>query len=71
MEPATKVQITGLLYTLVLPVGAAVLVLFAGRKLRPTATRITTGLAVIAGLAAAALGINGAPSSPMHAADWL
>jgi len=71
MDAATQVQITGLLFTLVLPVGAAGLLLFAGRRLRPGATRLTTGLAVTAGLAVAALGINGAPSSPLHAADWL
>lgn len=71
MDAATKVQITGLLYTLVLPVGAAAAVLFAGRKLRPDAVRVRTGLAVTVGLAVAALGINGAPGSPLHAADWL
>lgn len=71
MDAATKVQLTGLLYTLVLPLGAAALTLLAGHRLRPEAGRITTAVALIAGLAVAVLGIGGRPSSPLGAGDWL
>lgn len=68
MDAATKVQITGLLFTLVLPVGVTVAALFGGHRLRPGAPAVA--LALIAGLATAALGISGAPS-PIDADDWL
>lgn len=71
MDAATKLMITGLLFTLVLPLGVAGGVLFAGRKLRPGAPRAFTGLAVIGGLITAFVGINGASSSPVPADGWL
>lgn len=71
MDAATKLMITGWLYTLLLPAGVAAAVLFAGLKLRPGAPRLFTGLAVIAGLATVFLGINGGPGSPVPADGWL
>lgn len=73
MDSATKVQIAGLVYTVVLPVGAAVAVLLAGRKLRPASEQpLLVGLALIAGLVAAHAGIGGAPTLSLAGVDgWL
>lgn len=73
MDSATKVQIAGLVYTVVLPVGAAVAVLLAGRKLRPADDQpIVVGLALIAGLVAAHAGVGGTPVLSLAGADgWL
>lgn len=73
MDSATKVQIAGLVYTVVLPVGAAVAVLLVGRKLRPASEQpLLVGLALIAGLVAAHAGIGGAPTLSLAGVDgWL
>ncbi|MCB9527046.1 MAG: hypothetical protein H6701_01365 [Myxococcales bacterium] len=73
MDPATRVQLAGLLYTVVLPVGAAVAVLALGRRLRPADAQPTlVALALVAGLFAAHAGIGGAPTLSLATADgWL
>lgn len=73
MDPATRVQLAGLLYTVVLPVGAAVAVLALGRRLRPAdAQPALVAFALIAGLFAAHAGIGGAPTLSLATADgWL
>lgn len=72
MDAATKVQITGLLYTLVFPLGAAGAILFAGNRfIKGASPPIITGLALLIGALVAVAG-GGAPGiPPQDADDWL
>lgn len=72
MDAATKVQITGLLFTLVLPVGAAAATLFVGRRwLKNVAPPLLTGAAVLLGVLVAVLGAGAPGLPPGDADDWL
>ena len=71
METATRAQLMMLVFTLVLPVGTAAVILFGARRLKPTATRRSgaVALALLAGMAAAWLGVAGWPGLPPTAAE--
>lgn len=74
MEAATRVQISGLVYTLLVPAAAVVLTLFLGRRLRRGAEQrpALVALAAMAGLIAAHLGVLGRPTFPLtDAHHWV
>lgn len=73
MDAATRVALAGIVFTVVLPVGAAVVVLAIGRRLRPADDSPSlTALALLAGLGAAQIGIGGQPALTLASADgWL
>ncbi|MCA9548267.1 MAG: hypothetical protein KC613_27880, partial [Myxococcales bacterium] len=71
MDAATKLKITGALFTLVLPVGTAAAVTLAGRKLKPQAAGRPwlAPLALLSAFTVAWLGINGWPGLPPASVD--
>lgn len=73
MDAATRVALAGIVFTVVLPIGAAVAVLAIGRRLRPSEdSPFLTALALLAGLVAAQIGIGGQPALTLASADgWL
>lgn len=74
MDAATKTQISGLVFTVLLPVAAAALPIVVARKLKPGAAErpLLGGLAVLAGLVTAHLGVVGWPGWPLgDAHHWV
>ncbi|MCB9541828.1 MAG: hypothetical protein H6703_05195 [Myxococcales bacterium] len=73
MDPATRVALAGLVYTLVLPVGAAVAVLAIGRRVRPRDDQpALVTLALTVGVAVAQIGLGGTAALTLASADgWL
>ncbi len=74
MDAATKAQISGLVFTVVLPVAAAALPIVGARKLKPGAAArpLLGGLALLAGLVTAHVGVLGWPGWPMgDAHHWV
>lgn len=61
MDPATATQLYGLLFTLVLPIGAALIIAGLGRRVWPAGP--VASLAVIGGALVAWLGIAGVPNA--------
>ncbi len=74
MDAATKTQISGLVFTVLLPVAAVALPIVVARKLKPGAAErpLLGGLAVLAGLVTAHLGVVGWPGWPLgDAHHWV
>ena len=74
MDAATRVQLSGLVFTLLVPAAAVILTLFVGRRLvRDVEARpMVVGLATLAGLFAAHVGVLGRPTFPVtDAHHWV
>lgn len=72
MDAATRVKLTGALFTAVLPVAAVAITLLVGRKVRPgvEARPHLGGLALVVGLTVAFVGVAGAPQFPPRDAHF-